>query len=83
MADEPQIGSRWTYTAETSLGQKHASGALPAEMVELDLHPGTTVAVAGHDHERGLVLVEWTDRSGNPRTTSVEPATFADHFTEA
>lgn len=51
-----------------------------AAMHALDLHPGTEVTVAGHDADRDLVLVEWTDAQGDPRITSVEPADFHAHF---
>lgn len=79
---KPRTGARFTYDAPDGLGAQAAGGGLSGEMTELDLHPGTEVKVAGYDDERDLVLVEWTDRAGNPRITSVEPAHFADYFTK-
>jgi hypothetical protein len=48
----------------------------------LDKAPGNEVTVAGHDEERNLMLVNWTDLQGNPRTTSVEPDVFDRDFEE-
>jgi hypothetical protein len=70
----------YRYRADTGLAATLVDRQLPAEMAELDLHPGTEVTVHGYDDDRDLVLVEWSDRSGNPRITSVEPATFAANF---
>lgn len=47
-----------------------------------DMQPGTEVKVCGHDDDRDLILVEWTDSEGTPRITSVEPGQFNDHFTK-
>lgn len=83
---KPKAGTRYRHTAEQGLAARarvadpDVSDDLPAEMVDLDMHPDTTVTVAGYDDERDLVLVEWTDLQGNPRTTSVEPAQFAVNF---
>lgn len=52
-------------------------------MHDLDLHHGTEVTHAGHDDERDLVLVEWTDQHGDHRVTSLTPAVFAEFFQEA
>lgn len=79
----PEAGGRFRYMNTTGLAEHYASGALNAEMTELDLHPDTEVTVTGVDDERGgLVLVEWTDRSGNPRMTSIEPDHFGEWFEE-
>lgn len=75
----PKTGTRHRFQADAGLAALHVD-SLPAEMAELDLHPGTTVTVVGHDEGRGLLLVEWTDRAGNPRITSVEPDVFDEHF---
>jgi hypothetical protein len=78
-----EIGQRWTYGGPAGLGHIHADGPLHPEMHELDMAPGTVVEVLDHDTARDLVLVGWTDAPGNPRTTSIEPAIFAQHFVEA
>jgi hypothetical protein len=89
----PKVGATYRYRHELGLGDA-ASGPdvdlaqVPVTpgvpdgpaMSELDMQPGTTVVVCGHDEDRDLVLVEWTDMQGNPRTTSVEQAAFAEHF---
>lgn len=75
----PETGSRRTYDAPDGLGAQVAE-QMTDDMRGLDLHPGTEVTVAGYDDDRGLVLVEWTDRQGNPRITSVEPQHFDEHF---
>jgi hypothetical protein len=82
MTGKPRTGSRFTFDAPDALGAMHAESQ-SREMAELDLHPGTEVKVVGHDDDRDLVLVEWTDAQGNSRTTSVEPDVFSDHFTSA
>jgi hypothetical protein len=82
MPGKPRTGSRFTFDAPGPLGAMHADNQSD-DMAELDLHPGTEVKVVGHDDERDLVLLEWTDRQGNARITSVEPSRFADHFTSA
>lgn len=83
----PDVGSRHRFTADRGLAAQariadpDVSDELPSEHADLDLTEGTTVVVSGFDEDRGLLLVEWTDRSGNPRITSVEPATFDANFT--
>lgn len=57
-------------------GSRHPDGPRAA----LDMPPGQLVTVAGHDDDRDLILVEWSD-GDTPRVTSIEPATFAQHFT--
>lgn len=52
------------------------------DMHEMDLHPGTEVTHIGRDEDRDLELVEWTDRLGNPRITSIAPDHFAEKFKE-
>jgi hypothetical protein len=74
-------GAHYTYTHDVGLAAHHTPDLHP-DMAALDLTPNTTVTVVGHDTDRDLVLVEWTDAQGNPRTTSVQPDTFADYFTE-
>lgn len=73
--------STFRYAAAAGLAAQYV-GDLSAEMRDLDMPPGTVVTVVGHDDERDLVLVEWTDLSGNGRVTSIEPAVFAENFTE-
>ena len=73
------------YNHEKGFGQHHADEAgreLPAEMRDLDLAPGTEVEHIDTDESNGYLIVSWTDKSGNPRNTAVEPGFFAEHFTE-
>jgi hypothetical protein len=76
------------YKADVGLGARarvddpNLSDELPTEMRDLDMAPGTEVTVVGHDEERDLVLVDWTDSQGNQRTTSVELDVFAADFEE-
>jgi hypothetical protein len=82
----PKTGTTLRFTADTGLAAKarrddpDVSDDLPAEMADLDLHPDTTATVVGHDEDRNLILIEWTDLQGNPRITSVEPDTLAERF---
>lgn len=71
---------RYRYTGDVGLGEHHKGAELIAEQAELDMVPGTVVAVCGHDDERDLVLVEWTDKQGTPRITSLVPDNFDRHF---
>lgn len=88
MTDDVQPGSRWRYIADRGLGEQarvddpDLDDTLPADMLGLDMAPGQAVTVSGHDASRGLVLLEWTDRYGTPRVTSVDPRTFAAQFGE-
>jgi hypothetical protein len=75
----PKAGSRHVYQHMVGLGELH-NPDISAEMADLDLKPGTPVKVVGHDEDRNLVLLEWTDAQGNPRITSVEPDVFTAHF---
>ena len=76
------VGATYRYAHELGLAEQHAD-ELSAEMTELDMHPGTEVVVHDVDGERGgLVIVEWADRSNNPRLTSIDPALFAEWFEE-
>lgn len=72
---------RYIFNGDTGFGAAAAEDRLHPEMAELDLAPGTSVTVAGMDEDRNLVLVEWTDRAGTARITSVEPDQFAAQFT--
>jgi hypothetical protein len=45
----------------------------------LDLQPGTAVEVAAVLDE--VVIIRWVDRRVNERRTSINPSTFAAHFT--
>ena len=75
------VGGTYRYVHELGLAEQHVD-QLSAEMTELDMHPGTEVAVHDVDDERGRVIVEWSDRGGNPRMTSIEPDRFAEWFEE-
>jgi hypothetical protein len=83
---KPKVGATYRHRADTGLAARarvadpDVSDDLPAEMVDLDMHPDTTVKVCGYDDDRDLVLVEWTDLSGTPRITSIEPDDFDQHF---
>lgn len=83
---KPKVGATYRHAAEQGLAARArvadpaVSDDLSSEMADLDLHPDTTVVVAGYDDDRGLVLLEWTDRQGNPRITSVDPDDFAADF---
>jgi hypothetical protein len=84
----PDIGARYRYAASTGLAAQarladpDVPDDLPAEMHELDLHGQTQVTVADVDEDRDLVIVEWVDRSGNQRRTSIDQDVFATDFTE-
>jgi hypothetical protein len=78
---EPRAGSKFTYNADRGLADRATGGTpLRTDQAELDLQPGTEVEVHDYDKERDLVLVEWTDASGNPRITSVELDDFNESF---
>jgi hypothetical protein len=83
---EPKTGDTYRLAAEAGLGaaardaDPDLTGPLPTEQAVLDLAPGTTVVVAGHDDDRGLTLVEWVDGQGTSRITSVDPAALARDF---
>lgn len=83
---KPKTGDSYRLAADAGLGaaardaDPDQAGPLPTEQAVLDLQPGTTVVVAGHDPDRDLVLVEWTDGQGNPRITSIGPGAFARDF---
>jgi hypothetical protein len=51
-------------------------------MADLDMSPGTRVELLEHDHDRDLHRVQWVDKHGTERITSVEPEFFDAHFTE-
>jgi hypothetical protein len=62
-------------------------------MADLDMPDGTIVELAAnddpddpaevaYDHERDLHLVDWVDRHGNTRRTSITPEFFSEYFTE-
>lgn len=86
MGSVPEVGVTYRYEAEEGLGGRArvadptVSDDLPAEMRELDMTTDTRVTVSGYDDERDLVLVDWTDGQGNPRTTSLEPEVLDEHF---
>lgn len=75
-----EIGQSYLYAAPQGLAELHVEGPLHPEMRDLDLRPDTPVKVVAVDDDRGLVLVEWVDASGNPRITSVEPGLLGEHF---
>lgn len=73
------------YAHDKGFGEHHATEAgreIPAEMRDLDMAPGTEVEHDGTDEDRNLVIVAWTDKAGDARRTSVDPAFFVSHFEE-
>lgn len=75
--EERQLGFSG-YTPGAQMPDLHPDGPRAA----LDLPVGAQVTVSGFDEDRGLMLFEWTDQFGNPRTTSIEPDRFAELFEE-
>jgi len=76
----PETGAQYAYRGEFGLAATHVEGDLLAEMAELDLKPDTPVVVHDFDADRNMVLVEWTDISGNPRITSIPLGEFEQTF---
>jgi hypothetical protein len=88
---KPRVGSSYTYGGAESLGQAariadpdidHTKPAVVdgVNMAWLDMPSGTPVKVCGHDDDRDLVLVEWTDSAGSSRITSITPEQFESDF---
>ena len=75
----PTTDALYHYRADVGLAAQHVAD-LSAEMVGLDMQPGTIVTVVDYDHDRDLVVVDWIDAQGNPRITSVAPELFARDF---
>lgn len=78
--------------AETLTGQRPRTDEQGLDMSYLDMPPGTKVVVrelvaaetkGAHSDDEDAWVVEWVDRSGNPRATSVGTGVFAEHFTPA
>lgn len=89
---EPEVGSRHLYTGTAGLGEVLVGRSLSAEMRELDMPPGTDVTVVAlvpaadtgaHDNLEDSVVVTWSDRSGNPRQTSIGIERFDELFEPA
>lgn len=77
--------SRYTFSHPEGkgFGQHHAEAAgraHPAEMRDLDMPSGTQVEHEDTDEDSGSLIVAWSDASGHPRRTSVDPEFFAGHF---
>jgi hypothetical protein len=73
----------YTHPDRKGLGQHHAEEAgreHPAEMRDLDMAHGTEVEHVATDEDTGHLIVNWTDLSGHPRSTSAAPDFFAAHF---
>lgn len=83
---KPKIGDTYRLTTDDGLGAAARDadpdlvGPMPTEQAVLDMLPGSSVIVAGHDDDRGLVLVEWVDAQDTTRITSVDPEAFARDF---
>jgi hypothetical protein len=83
---QPEPGDTFTYSAGVGLAARarvadpDVDDGLAGDMAELDLTPGTEVTIVGCDEERDMVLLDWTDAQGNPRTTSVTSAVFDECF---
>lgn len=49
-------------------------------MADLDMESGTEVEHVDTDETNGHLIVAWTDKTGTPRRTAIEPQFFAGHF---
>jgi hypothetical protein len=80
---EAAAGMRAVMTAAGLDAEQEAKmeAFLARTMADLDMAHGTPVEHLGTDTELNLELVEWTDKHGDPRITSVTPEFFASHFT--
>jgi hypothetical protein len=77
-----QVGADYTYQPQHGSGFGHNALGQPlsAEMIELDLKPGTPVTVHSLDEDSGWPIVEWTDDKGLGRMTTIEPTEFDNDF---
>lgn len=85
----PKLGQRYVYSANVGLAEVLSRQQLTSEQCDLDMHPGTEVRVealvpadvtGAHDDTEDSVVVAWSDRSGNPRQTSVGVERFGELF---
>jgi len=53
---------------------------LARSMADLDMADGTEVEHTGDDAERGIKIVNWTDKHGDGRSTGITPEFFATYF---
>lgn len=85
-AQPPEVASAMTNALAmidpTEEQQAKLNAFLGRSMADLDMPHDTEVELVGHDDDRNLEIVEWTDRHGDPRRTSIEPDVFASHFEE-
>jgi hypothetical protein len=73
------VGDSFEYSGTVGFGEMVAGHPLTPDMADLDLQPGTAVEVAAVLDE--VVIIRWVDRRVNERRTSINPSTFAAHFT--
>lgn len=63
----------FTHPTEQGLGEHVREGEQTAEMRELDLGHGMVVRLLEFDRDSGWPLIEWTDRTGIGRITTIDP----------
>jgi hypothetical protein len=68
------------YSHDVGFGEAARGEALDDDMAELDMPPGTDVQVIAHDDESGWPLVQWADKTGNTRITTIDPDVFDRDF---
>lgn len=68
------------YSHELGFGEAARGEALDEDMALLDMPPGTEVQVIAYDDDSGWPLVQWADRSGNARITTIDPEVFDSDF---
>jgi hypothetical protein len=82
-------GDRFRFAGTEGLGQAariadpdvpEAQNLMRSDMADLDMPAGCEVEVEGHDDDRDLVLVKWTDAQDTLRITSVPEADLASQF---
>jgi hypothetical protein len=86
---KPKEGARYRFAGTDGLGQDartadpdvpEEKNLLRSDMAELDMPVGAEVTVVGHDDDRDLVLVQWTDAQGTDRITSIPAGELAVQF---
>lgn len=61
-------------------GEHHLGQPLTTEMAELDITDGTNVVLIAEDEDSGWPIVQWTDKVGIDRITTVDPDLFGQFF---
>lgn len=77
-------GEKYVYDPEhgKGFGEAAKGDVLSAEMMELDLKPGTEVEFL-HLDDVGWPLIQWVDGVGIDRITAVDPAMYEADFRPA